>query len=117
MTIIDVDINDFGSYKCLAKNSLGEGTDGAIKLYRKYCINYDNLYLNLASRIVCCLMLNLESRNKAEKCIEKNKWIYWEIWKTYSERKNKWKEATINIMIAYHVYEMETFEEHVNMFV
>lgn len=37
LTIISVDINDFGMYKCVAKNSLGE-TDGSIKLYRKYTI-------------------------------------------------------------------------------
>lgn len=35
LTIVDVDIDDFGTYKCMAKNSLGE-TDGSIKLYRKY---------------------------------------------------------------------------------
>ncbi|XP_055298956.1 neurotrimin-like isoform X2 [Sitodiplosis mosellana] len=32
LTIVDVDIADFGQYKCVAKNSLGE-TDGSIKLY------------------------------------------------------------------------------------
>ncbi|XP_055387238.1 lachesin isoform X2 [Condylostylus longicornis] len=32
LTIKDVRFSDFGTYKCLAKNSLGE-TDGAIKLY------------------------------------------------------------------------------------
>lgn len=35
LTIVDVDIDDFGQFKCVAKNSLGE-TDGSIKLYRKY---------------------------------------------------------------------------------
>lgn len=34
LTIVDVDIDDFGQFKCVAKNSLGE-TDGSIKLYRK----------------------------------------------------------------------------------
>ena len=34
LTVNDVDIKDFGSYRCVAKNSLGD-TDGAIKLYRK----------------------------------------------------------------------------------
>lgn len=34
LTITSVDSVDFGSYKCVAKNSLGE-TDGTIKLYRK----------------------------------------------------------------------------------
>ncbi|XP_059221713.1 uncharacterized protein LOC106089126 [Stomoxys calcitrans] len=32
LTINDVDAQDFGSYRCVAKNSLGD-TDGAIKLY------------------------------------------------------------------------------------
>ncbi|XP_050321440.1 protein CEPU-1-like [Bactrocera neohumeralis] len=32
LTIKDVDISDFGSYRCVAKNSLGD-TDGTIKLY------------------------------------------------------------------------------------
>ncbi|KAH1028471.1 hypothetical protein HUJ05_001826, partial [Dendroctonus ponderosae] len=32
LTIKNVSISDFGTYKCIAKNSLGE-TDGAIKLY------------------------------------------------------------------------------------
>lgn len=34
LTILSVEIGDFGQYKCVAKNSLGE-TDGNIKLYRK----------------------------------------------------------------------------------
>lgn len=34
LTIVNVDFADFGTYNCLAKNSLGE-TDGAIKVYRK----------------------------------------------------------------------------------
>ncbi|XP_044316210.1 hemicentin-1 isoform X2 [Drosophila rhopaloa] len=32
LTIFEVDIQDFGAYRCVAKNSLGD-TDGAIKLY------------------------------------------------------------------------------------
>ncbi|CAH1374358.1 unnamed protein product, partial [Tenebrio molitor] len=35
LTIRSVSFADYGSYKCVAKNSLGE-TDGTIKLYRKY---------------------------------------------------------------------------------
>ena len=35
LTINSVSQNDFGSYKCVSKNSLGD-TDGTIKLYRKY---------------------------------------------------------------------------------
>ncbi|KAH8269274.1 hypothetical protein KR018_000401 [Drosophila ironensis] len=32
LTIVDVDLPDFGAYRCVAKNSLGD-TDGGIKLY------------------------------------------------------------------------------------
>lgn len=35
LTIHSVTQNDFGSYRCVSKNSLGD-TDGQIKLYRKY---------------------------------------------------------------------------------
>lgn len=35
LNIRSVSPSDFGSYKCVAKNSLGE-TDGTIKLYSKY---------------------------------------------------------------------------------
>lgn len=35
LTIKSVGLSDYGSYKCVSKNSLGE-TDGTIKLYRKY---------------------------------------------------------------------------------
>ena len=34
LTINSVSQNDFGAYKCVSKNSLGD-TDGTIKLYRK----------------------------------------------------------------------------------
>lgn len=37
---------DFGSYKCVAKNSLGE-TDGFIKLDRECCIFYDHLPISI----------------------------------------------------------------------
>lgn len=37
LTIKPVDESDFGNFKCIAKNSLGD-TDGSIKLYRKYLI-------------------------------------------------------------------------------
>jgi hypothetical protein len=35
LTINSVSQNDFGSYRCVSKNSLGD-TDGVIKLYREY---------------------------------------------------------------------------------
>ncbi|KAG8226568.1 hypothetical protein J437_LFUL004740 [Ladona fulva] len=35
LTIRSVGPSDFGSYKCVSKNSLGD-TDGSIKLYREY---------------------------------------------------------------------------------
>jgi hypothetical protein len=35
LTINSVSQIDFGSYRCVSKNSLGD-TDGSIKLYRKY---------------------------------------------------------------------------------
>lgn len=35
LTIVSVNQNDFGSYRCVSKNSLGD-TDGSIKLYRKW---------------------------------------------------------------------------------
>lgn len=46
LTIYDVDISDFGAYRCVAKNSLGD-TDGAIKLYRKYarqCLQHSRMF-------------------------------------------------------------------------
>jgi len=38
LTIRSVAMSDYGSYKCISKNSLGE-TDGNIKLYREYDIS------------------------------------------------------------------------------
>lgn len=38
LTIKAVTPADFGSYKCVSKNSLGD-TDGSIKLYRKYFLH------------------------------------------------------------------------------
>lgn len=35
LTISSVSSSDFGSYKCVSRNSLGD-TDGSIKVYRKY---------------------------------------------------------------------------------
>lgn len=54
LTIVSVDISDFGMYKCVAKNSLGE-TDGSIKLYRKYT----NFALNDCFSVFFCQHLNL----------------------------------------------------------
>ncbi|KAL9930390.1 dpr-interacting protein theta isoform 2-T6 [Glossina fuscipes fuscipes] len=41
LTINEVEVHDFGSYRCVAKNSLGD-TDGTIKLYRPDFTNYHN---------------------------------------------------------------------------
>lgn len=35
LTIRSVTDSDYGSYKCVSRNSLGD-TDGSIKVYRKY---------------------------------------------------------------------------------
>lgn len=37
LTINSVSATDFGSYKCVSRNSLGD-TDGSIKVYRKYTV-------------------------------------------------------------------------------
>lgn len=55
LTIVDVELSDFGSYKCMARNSLGE-TDGTIKLYRKYLLIYQ--YFSLQT-IICCIFILL----------------------------------------------------------
>lgn len=36
LTIISVTAEDYGTYKCLSRNALGD-TDGTIKIYRKFC--------------------------------------------------------------------------------
>jgi hypothetical protein len=38
LTINSVNKNDFGTYKCVSKNSLGE-TENNIKVYRAYLLN------------------------------------------------------------------------------
>lgn len=37
LTVRDLKNKDFGSYKCISKNSLGE-TEGSIRLYGKQCV-------------------------------------------------------------------------------
>lgn len=36
LTIMSVTAEDYGTYKCLSRNALGD-TDGTIKVYRKSC--------------------------------------------------------------------------------
>lgn len=45
LTIKSVSQSDYGIYKCVSKNSLGD-TDGNIRLYRKYFSNLYNDFLN-----------------------------------------------------------------------
>lgn len=45
LTIKVITPGDYGSYKCVSKNSLGE-TDGTIKLYRKYSCTCSNRLKN-----------------------------------------------------------------------
>lgn len=52
LTIVDVDIDDFGAYKCVAKNSLGE-TDGTIKIYRKYFNSIMHIFFRLSCKLLC----------------------------------------------------------------
>lgn len=42
LMIKSVSASDYGSYKCVSKNSLGE-TDGTIKLYRKYIFHKNTI--------------------------------------------------------------------------
>lgn len=44
LTVRNLTIRDFGSYRCISKNSLGE-TEGSIRLYGKISFNmYTNYY-------------------------------------------------------------------------
>lgn len=54
LRIKSVGSNDFGSYKCIAKNSLGE-TDSTIKLYSKF--NRQKFAMQLVS---LCFFLHLK---------------------------------------------------------
>ncbi|EDS32325.1 conserved hypothetical protein [Culex quinquefasciatus] len=54
---------DFGSYKCIAKNSLGE-TDGTIKLYSKDCFPIDSCS---CGKVEFCLPLLTRSRPSARR--------------------------------------------------
>lgn len=44
LMIRSVAMSDYGSYKCISKNSLGE-TDGSIKLYREYIPVIQNVFI------------------------------------------------------------------------
>ena len=62
LTIKSIEINDFGTYRCVAKNSLGD-TDGSIKLYRKYEHFVAKMMINelgdLISSLLSHILLNI----------------------------------------------------------
>lgn len=51
LMIRSVAMSDYGSYKCISKNSLGE-TDGNIKLYREYNFHHLNYFHPRSTDIV-----------------------------------------------------------------
>lgn len=66
LTIKSVDASDFGSYKCVAKNSLGD-TDGAIKLYRKHKYIIFFLFFFMLSYVVVVFVVVWITKTKAAK--------------------------------------------------
>ncbi|KAJ9599289.1 hypothetical protein L9F63_010229, partial [Diploptera punctata] len=63
LTIRSVSQSDFGSYKCVSKNSLGD-TDGSIKLYRTSIklenIRYDHYNVEQSVDVVCESKFNID---------------------------------------------------------
>lgn len=63
LKIRNVGVSDFGSYKCVAKNSLGE-TDGVIKLegitqvWRNSCTNFVRVFRDFHELLQCTLRVS-----------------------------------------------------------
>lgn len=45
LTIKSITVEDYGTYKCLSRNALGD-TDGTIKIYRKFIIIIKFIIIN-----------------------------------------------------------------------
>lgn len=62
LTIHSVTQHDFGSYRCVSKNSLGD-TDGQIKLYRKYLcyVCRHNNYFYYFHRIIAIFCVHMQA--------------------------------------------------------
>lgn len=51
LTIKSVTAEDYGTYKCLSRNALGD-TDGTIKIYRKFSILFKCLTILLLIQLI-----------------------------------------------------------------
>lgn len=56
---------DYGIYRCISKNSLGD-MEGTINVYRKYCLLFNFLH-NYTSRIA---VLDIFKRGKEHNCLQ-----------------------------------------------
>lgn len=59
LTVRNLQNGDFGNYRCISKNSLGE-TEGSIRLYGKNTLTYIKTYgsccFNKDDKVVCCVL-------------------------------------------------------------